>query len=1193
MGSPDPLIGVRAWPATATSWDLARAADEVTLTVAVAARPADAMPAPGAAPALAAAVAASQAARLGEIGSQLMEPALGTELLTPLVVGADGAPAPIPAREGVTPLRRYVTGAALYARAAAALLPPPLDGCATLADAMAAYGVGAAALAAVNGDVRAGALLAPGQPLVAVGGGDGADPPLVPGDEETLTDLAARLGTDAAALLAGNAALALAQPSRLAIPGAVVLPPERVPVPYAIPLGETLEHVAGRFSTDLPALAEANRFVPGLLAPGRTVVIVVAGRSSTAEVGEQDTLDSIWRRLDEDGAEISLVEVAAALANEPAALASAAVLACPAPALPGGEAGAGASAPSGGLTATEAAGAFGADVVAFAQANAALAGVLAEGVTLVAPDGEETELTVARDTLNAVIGRFGARGVTVELPALVAENADAALYRSGARVLLPPPAASLSAPLGAAAGPFAQPVFPLVVTLRLRRDAEALDPERSDSAIPAPSKIGAGLRAFRAFADRLLVALPAVRIATADDADGTTWAADFGPGGIARVALAGGDPGPAPRCLALRPLYRVPQSRADVLVPTLTSAGTLGEETPRRFAGADAEMWARRLLADLDLFRSPSPPPDDELEELRRRLGRAVAGGLAPVLEETDAGDDARAEAAARLEQACDASLAAAYETTLALQYDTTVRSPFPVAPAPGARLHGTVSGGATTIDRATVSLAPGQGFATILLTVADPGSRRTLDPGPLRWVPDTLGLDRPGAARAAGPAEPPPLQLRFAHPLAGQYATSAVEGGLGSPTPPVAQRALAPPPTLVAQEAGATDGGEPPSLGDAGRWTFSVTFAHPLAAQDTLSLRTSFNEPGPVLDPRPPHEGGGDDLAAALFRYAALSGELRERIAPHAVAGAASRTATTVLADPREQLLRTVVELVEPVATAWESHWDGAVAATPRTGDGESYALDVRIERQTAAERLPVAVTLSLADQTRRPSPAGAWPEVAWHGDDGVFASLTPDPSGPGDDGTLRYAAAAPLAPGHAPTLRIAWAGLSVAAVQNGRARLAVRRNEGLVADAATDPAFVTASETVAPPRPAMPALSWHEELPAAAGADLTTAVAATLRELFGDATGPPLALRLEHGEPLGESGPRSWQPVALLPGVPLSPAVATVISDAAAAWLAARGPAPEGSVWGLSLTLSSNVPGIEPQPLLTVDRLVFPQIR
>ena len=1426
VGYTDPLLGLRAWPATTCGWSVARAGDHVTLTVTIASQPATFAPAPDSDPVAAAASAAQQARRLAEAYFQLAQPTVSGKLLTTLVQGRDGSPTELPLVEGTTPLWRYLAGATLFARAAAALVPAPPRSDATVAQLLADFGVTPGGLAAVNGGRAASRLLRAGQPLrarasVRTGLGDSAEtvvarvpagwprptaagllegnagraalqpgvvvavppytlqlgpdapsrtvaevaaaqattpaqlavdagsapvlaagvsftahgqtvvtdravnsfaavrdafarlavevalgeladgvaeqsgvfaangslplrngvagdgmtlaalaaragaaavrdvaplnvavrdlfpagtvldlgawpsPTPVPAGAETLDELAGRLGTTAAALLAANGDAALADQSALTVPGAAVLPAGGVRVPYAAGGDDTLAAVPARFATDVPSVAQDNRGMPGLLPPGTEVTVTVDGDRRTTTATATDSLDSIWRRLHDQDAGVGFALVVDAVA--PLRLARGALLSCPAAALaPRAPQSADRplTAADAAMTSAQVAAAYGVEELAFAQANAALVGVLAPGVTLRAPSGE-SETTTAHDTLGALLSRFAGRGLAVALEELLRANPDVALYRGGARALLPPPAQTVSASLGAAAGPYAEPAFPLVTTVRLQRDAAVVDPslatpgrdgpvERADAIVPAPTSGDSGAaRTLDAFVDACLTALPNLRLASAkargEAAD--LWAVDFAAGGIERVALTApvtypGRQTRAPRCLALRPLYTAPQSRADVPVQPLGDDGRLGEAAPASFAGADVETWARRLLADLDLFlapasvagiyrHAPSRPDLATLLQLRWRLANALAAGLAPVL----TGEDARAAegaaaAAETLARACGSSLATAYDVTLAVQYDEQARAPYPAPPAPTARLHGNARGSeqpgtAATFSGAEAPLLPTPAFSTFLLSVADPAGQAVVEPGPLAFVADALELDVRTLDGTDGAQAGE--WLTFVRPLTGAYATGAIVGDLGAPPLPIPLRALPAPPLLVDQGASATASGRRPPLSEAARWTFSVTYAHQHAAQDELRLRVLFNLPGL---PAPRSLAEGTDLAAELWRWASVAEPLREQLGWYAAGPDRGPAPAGVL----DNAAHTLATLLGPVVTAWERHWRAgaaearADAEAARLADGEAYDYRVRVVWTTGEEPLLAAVELTLPDTSARPSPTGAWPTVGWRLPDDAFAALVPDPRGP-QNGTLRYLPpdGTRLARVALPTLRVAWEGLPVATVQNGRAQVSARRNEHLLPGVPTDEAFVMETPVVTATDVATPLVGWADELPLT-GATLTAALTAALRDLFGPLPArapdgaPPVTFQLAYGHQLiapdpdgGGEGMRSWLPVALWPHQPLSGGLAAAVGAAADGWLRAVRPSPEGAAWGLSLTLSSNLPRRDSRPLLTLERLVW----
>ncbi|MBQ1122962.1 hypothetical protein ACH4RA_18645 [Streptomyces smyrnaeus] len=254
----------------------------------------------------------------------------------------------------------------------------------------------------------------------------------------------------------------------------------------------------------------------------------------------------------------------------------------------------------------------------------------------------------------------------------------------------------------------------------------------------------------------------------------------------------------------------------------------------------------------------------------------------------------------------------------------------------------------------------------------------------------------------------------------------------------------------------------------------------------------------------------------------------------------------------------------------------------------GETYRFRVRVswvDRDAHNAPLLDAVTLVLDGQTR-PSPNGTWPEVAWRTADGTFRPL--DQAGQGcANGERRYLSEDPVPRDGPPTLRIRWPHLNVATTQNGRASVVVRRNEQLTDGTATDSAFVMRTATVTAPEVATPSLVVTQALPLT-GADLGRALTAAIGDLFGTAEGPPVTIQLAHGHQLVGTV-RSWWPVGLYPHQPLGPSIGATVAAAADAWEQCAHPSPVGAAWSIAVSLSSNVPGCESRPLLTLQRLIY----
>ncbi|MFA4928133.1 MAG: LysM peptidoglycan-binding domain-containing protein [Patulibacter sp.] len=1031
--------------------------------------------------------------------------------------------------------------------------------------------------------------------------------PTVPGAvPETLGAFAARHGSTAAGLLAQNGALTLAVPQPadpvIVLPGTAVLPaplPDGIRVPYAIAAADTLTVLGRLFATTPAAIAADNAAMPGILVPERPVSVTAGGVPARTTTADGDTLDAVTARLRLQAPAVDLALVAGAIADDATILAAASLLVMPVPAL---TARSGGSAP---LTPADVTAAYGADAVAFAQVNAALSGLLVHPAVLSAPTGEQQPTTPA-DTLNGVLNRFAAAGVEVDLPGLLDANAHVALFAAGARALLPPAPVSVSGSIGDDTVLFPQPVFPLSVVLHLERLEDVVlikdDTVRyADTLVPAPlapSGSATPSETFAAFVRDFQAALPRLVLGTARVAGETAdlWALDVSAHGVGTVTVAPTvtyrTGGPAsPRFLALRPLYPALQSRTGIGVPELDANGGITDVVTRiDVQGIDVEVWARQLLADVDLFLSApyaarmrtnpaSRAALDRLLDAKWALCGSVARGLAPVLVPAAAdpgADGGRDSAVAELTRACGSSLAAAYDVLTVIQYDATSDAAYtdPTRGLRPARLIGaaqrpTDPSTDLTLTTAATDLAASHSYVGFAMTMPDPAHHASVDTGPLQYTYDGVEFAIDATTDVDDGYESADW-LHLIDPLAGS--------ALGAPTVPVPLRTHPPVPLLLDQTATATVAGAP-TLAQAAQWTFGVSYSHEHASQDDVLLAVSFNV----------------RRAATLQRTVTL--DLAESLARYATLGDTLRSLMTVYLDPsdprqgvRDAVATTVATIVGDVATAWDGHWPTHAPAVPVTaqqdvpeGDTHHFRIDVDYD---AAGTAMTAVTLTLDGTTTTPGPNG-WPTVHVRGPDGMMIALTGTAAGPT---AQTYTPAAPVAVSAWPTLRIEWPGLNVASVGSGRVSLAARRNAHLLDGVPTNGAFVLGSASITAPEVATPLLEWPDQV-LLSGATLEDALTAALSTLFGSVTGPPVTIALSYGHELvPDSGLDSYLPVALYPDRPLDAAIATAVGGAATTWQRLHRPATEGGKWVVSLTLSSWLEPASSRPLLVLGRLVLP---
>jgi LysM repeat protein len=1051
--------------------------------------------------------------------------------------------------------------------------------------------------------------------------------PTVPSSSQTLRQLAESHASTPEQLLAANLALAPASApasaAKVVLPGVVTLPPTLtgVRVPYTLMPGDTLPILATQFATTAEALVEASAAMPGTVAARKSVSVTVAGTQVTVTTLDGDSFKAVCDRLHAKNAAVTLPLVAASLAQMTDVLEAGGMLVCPPAAL---------TSKSGGaadLTATAVEQAYGVSAPAFAAANAALVGVIAPGVTLTATgaDGKPVTLppTTARDTLNAILARFASIGAAVSTADLLTANAAAALFKAGARALLPARAVTLSAVLANAGGPFATPAFPLVTTLRLQRAAAAVHPEfatakgdsdveRADTLVPAPARRpvgadGAAALTFDAFVDACLKALPKLRLATGRVAgvEADLWVVSFLPDDIGGVTVtpgvtyAGGVTDA--RFFALKPLYRDLVS-VTAEVRQVKPDGTLGDPVQHNMQGIDVEVWARRFLTDMELFLSApyatqmqrsAPAELTRLLDAKWTCARGIAGGLAPVLEVVrDDNAEAGLEEARKVVAAeCATSLSRAYTSSTILQYDTTASARFGSGGILPARLSGAAQrrepgsvNEEVSLTSARTELDKRNGFATFALTVRDPEHHGSVRAEP-RYVFDALELNIDAVGGVDGYEDAD--WLSFARPLDGEYRPAAIVSSVGTTVAPIPLRTHPGLPVLRGQTAEPTfTGPGAPTLEEAAQWTLAATYAHEHAAQDEVRVAATFN-------------------SSRLRAFADAEQGLKERLASYAAAADSLGGLMQWLVDPpkdanpetvakvRTNAAHSFATLAAPVASAWDAHWGVSQLhrlADPPSGATFAYRLRATYSHGNTGPAALTGLVVTL-DQDAA-GPAGAWPEIAFVRADGTEVPLLP--------GRIRhkrrtYAPSAEIVPEDWPVFRVRWPNLNVAAWQNGRTSLIVRRNPELRDGVATSEEFVLSTARVESPDVATPLNEWGDEFELR-GATTKDALQTAFTALFGTAVGLPISVGISYRYQLVApvkddpgSGLWSYLPVALYPDQVLGSGTASALAAAVTKWATDENPQRTGAAWTFALTLDSALT-TGARPLLILQRLTYP---
>ncbi|MFC5740612.1 hypothetical protein [Dyella tabacisoli] len=1070
---------------------------------------------------------------------------------------------------------------------------------------------------------------------------------IAPGPNETLGHFANRYACPAEQLLAANPSLALPSNTSLTISGAVQLPASsELKLPYTLRANETLQQIGTRFyASGNPAttLVTLNQAMPGIVVANQTFTVQVGSTPVPVTTVAGDTFDSILLRVQNVVSTATLADIAAAMQSTPGLLRGGALMLCPPVQL------AAATAPN------AIAGLYNVSSTSFALANAGVTGLFVAGLTLKSPQTTLPSVqTLAGDTFNSLMARFATAYAnaglqpTVGIAEIVSANADLAFLKAGAIALLPPLAATLNVPIGGQ-GPYPGPAFALQVNLRLQRPPALIHPDfaqdgpvaRADSIIPPPahdpSVAGDGFLNFNAFVAAMRFALPTLRLATGRVAGDSNdlWAVNFGSNGITNVQLTQGvrfGNNALPRFMALQPLYPALVSRAKIPIQLLGSDGNLdGLPVDHDYQGIDAEVWARRFLADTDRLlsteyasaiyaNSATRAQLTLVLDAKATLTTAIPAGLDSVFKVNVAQqpNDPQAvtdpnlaaglvKAREALTQRLGISLSDAYATTTVIQYDGQITSPWIPSPQkpllPPANLEGTARELITNqpanhelpwrLTSAKTPLDERAPFVTLMMTVTTPAAQSSV---PINLEYAVSNLEFNITAVNAAPGYVASDWLSFVPLLSGADAPASLHTSLGSAQVPIVLRTFPGEPIILGQTADASVDAQDPNLtlANAPLWTYSLSYSHEHAAQDSVLITAQFNLHKPTIQPRavPPPT----DLFTELAKYMAVADELWKLLS------GLLDPATTIPASTLAHAVTTFTTLATNIANHWNIRLTQAAMQSGDAIDDTwiadlNYLFDANVSYRTSAS-VRCIDSLSLHSQQAQPGPNGAtWPQVWCR--DAADQPVALIPSAPVDQ-TVVYSVPPELSiPASSwPMFTIAWPQLNVSSVQNARAKLSVTRNQWLTTRSgpATNPSFVFKTGTVTATDIATPLNTWSRPF-ILQGNDTTAALNQAFGTLFPPASrvaNLKLTMGLFYGyqliqDPLHpELSLVSELPVGLYADQFLTDQTAAQINTALTTWKSQMQPNPNGAEWVFSLTLYSAMDANK-RPLLSVERMVY----
>ncbi len=1091
------------------------------------------------------------------------------------------------------------------------------------------------------------------------------DPVIKPDDPETLREFADRYACPLALLLKANTVVVLPPETTLVIPGTVSIPQSGAGlwIPYTIGGGDTLDGVAAKFApfpgagTPAVNLATADFEMPSTIVGGQTVSVTVDGQIYSTQTQDGDSFRSVLERLQSQLSAITLADLVNSISSKAGYLAARELLICPPCVLPVQPALA-----DGTITPAYVQQIYGVTAGAFAQANAGVLGLISGDKTLCNKERTVSITTRANDTFNSIISRFSAKDPQMGIAELIDANFEIAFLKSGGLALLPPTPISLEVSLGATAGPFAAPMFPLTVALRIQRPDAVVDPEfrtanqdgpteRADTIVPAPSSPqGQGRDSsltLAEFARAFNAAFHDLRLATGKVAgtDADLWVVSFTADGIASVNVAPGVVLPSgerwPRFFALRPLYNDLVTRPRVSIRALEQDGKLSETvTPTDYQAVDVEVWARRFLADVDLFLtapyatgvysiSSARGSLDRVLDAKQRLSKAIANGIAAVLvlEDPDA-QPGRQKAIDALQQQLAVTLSRAYDTAAIVQYNAEVTSAWTEgAQLKSARLMGTAEplppaaeGGEPdptdlpfTLTGAKTNLDKARSFVNFLMRVPDPAHHGSVV---VNLDYDFLDLEFNISSVEGVSGYQASDWLSFVPPLAGRDKPAGVQTTLGRATVPIPLRAYPALPVLLGQNARASydsqttlprSASSAPPLAQTPLWTYGLTYSHEHAEQDEVFVTAKFNiPPKDLLAAREETE----DVATALAKYIAVADDLWALLA--GLANPSSGGDLQVLTNAAA----TFGTLVSGVASAWEGRWPPQadtetssfeVSGSPqedRAGKPlnappppQSYDFRVRLTYRRGEDGKVYFDSLHLASSQDKPGPMGLWPDAFCRAPDGKQTQLNP---GQPEQRTLIYKFPddEPIPAEQWPEITLEWGDLNVAALENASASLAVRRNQKLLGDGGPDTAadFLYQTPTIDAVDTVTPLNSWPQRIDITGpGIGVADALRVAFNSLFGATPGLPITIGILFGYELvppsegDDEGLVTYLPVSLYPDQVLGPDTPIAIETALTRWRRKNLRDSQGGEWAFSVTLYSQLDPGARRPLLVLDRLVY----
>jgi hypothetical protein len=304
------------------------------------------------------------------------------------------------------------------------------------------------------------------------------------------------------------------------------------------------------------------------------------------------------------------------------------------------------------------------------------------------------------------------------------------------------------------------------------------------------------------------------------------------------------------------------------------------------------------------------------------------------------------------------------------------------------------------------------------------------------------------------------------------------------------------------------------------------------------------------------------------------------------------------------EQAIQTFATLCGNISQYWNTRLPQSAFIRDRklllkAAEHDSYSFNARISKSNGNLD---AYTIGYLNSA--PGPAGSWPDVYAKLPSGMYTQLeVRSTTGKIREYAPKENVIIPL--DQWPVLKLVWTQLNTGAVQNARCSMHVRRNQDLIDNTPTNPAFLFTTDEVVSAGIVTPLNNFGERVYInTPGADLTTALNTVFSNLFGaNMDGQPITMEVGYGfelvppetldadptpSPKKDPGLVTYLPIGLYPNMLLSSTTAATINTAVVAWQGDNNPVTVGGEWIFSLKQSSQMTA-QPQTLLNINTLAY----